>query len=56
MDEKKIREYLWLNHGKDCHPYGDDGEMQCCMIDFKRTDINKIIDLIYAQRLKKYRE
>lgn len=48
IDERKLREYLWLNHSKDsnCTPYGDDGEMQCCGIDFKRTSIDDIIDQI----------
>ena len=37
------RHKLWLNHGCNGRPYGDDGEMQCCGIDFKRTDICKIV-------------
>jgi len=40
------RELLWLNHGRytGCQhaPYGDDGEMQCCGIDFKRCSAEQI--------------
>lgn len=47
IDEKRLREYLWLSHGHE-GLYGDDGEMQCnqpnCGLDFKRDDINKIIE------------
>ena len=40
------RELLWLNHARytGCQhlPYGDDGEMQCCGIDFKRWSAEQI--------------
>ena len=51
--DKGIREYLWLNHaikGITCTHYGDDGEMQCCMIDFKRDSIEDILKIIYKRR------
>lgn len=42
--EKELREEIWLNHGCGCLlPYGDDGEMQCCGVDFKRTPIPEIV-------------
>ena len=50
---KPIRKYLWLNHktkGVQCIPYGDDGEMQCCGIDFKRQEIDEILEYIYKRR------
>jgi hypothetical protein len=40
------RELLWMNHARytGCQhlPYGDDGEMQCCGIDFKRWSAEQI--------------
>lgn len=54
--EHKIRQYLWLNHAYKnelCIPYGDDGEMQCCGIDFKRMSIELTIDTIIARRIEK---
>jgi hypothetical protein len=39
-ENKLLRELLWLNHARYIPythmPYADDGEMQCCGIDFKR--------------------
>lgn len=54
--EYKIRKYLWLNHSyknDQCTPYGDDGEMQCCGIDFKRMSIELTIDTIVSMRSEK---
>jgi hypothetical protein len=31
--EIELRQEWWLNHGVNCQPYGDDGEMQCCAND-----------------------
>lgn len=42
-EEKELREWLWLNHGHTSGLYGDDGEMQCHGVDFKRMDIKDII-------------
>lgn len=53
LPEKEIREYLWINHSyknKQCCPYGDDGEMQCCGMDFKRQNILDLIRNIYDIR------
>lgn len=40
------RRFLWLNHSRylphQHMPYGDDGEMQCCGIDFKRDSAEAI--------------
>lgn len=45
-EEFKIRRLLWLNHSRylpfNHSPYGDDGEMQCCGIDFKRDSAEAI--------------
>jgi len=41
-----LRKLLWLNHANYLPyvhiPYGDDGEMQCCGIDFKRDSTENI--------------
>jgi len=34
--EHEARKLFWLHHGCSGSPYGDDGEMQCCGLDFKR--------------------
>lgn len=42
------RQLLWLNHARylpETHmPYGDDGEMQCCGIDFKRDSADVVTE------------
>lgn len=38
--EHELRKEWWLNHGVECCTYGDDGEMQCCCLDFKRDPID----------------
>ena len=54
--EKELRKHLWLNHNSEhlATLYGDDGEMQCshkeCMTDFRRIDIQKIINKHYVSR------
>jgi hypothetical protein len=44
------RRLLWLNHARyipGVHmPYGDDGEMQCCGIDFKRQSAAEIDEFL----------
>ena len=42
--EQEIREYLWMNYPVE-YKYGDDGEMQCAGIDFKRTPLLELIKL-----------
>lgn len=56
LSGKEIREYLWMNHSyknEQCCPYGDDGEMQCCGMDFKKQDISVLIKNIYKIRNNK---
>jgi len=48
------------NHGPNCHvpvgnvdghtPYGDDGEMQCCGVDFRRDDIMVIREKGFGEK------
>jgi hypothetical protein len=40
--EHELRFEWWLNHGSHCRPYGDDGEMQCCALDFRRMDLDAL--------------
>lgn len=44
--ERKVREFVWLNHGHE-GVYGDDGEMQCgaCMPnwDYKRPPLFNVV-------------
>lgn len=44
--QEQWRRLLWLNHARylpfEHMPYGDDGEMQCCGIDFKRDSAEAI--------------
>lgn len=55
IDEKSLREYLWMSHGHT-GMYGDDGEMQCAECckygcsDYKRKPLNKIIETIIIAR------
>ncbi len=46
----KLRKLLWLAHIQiEQHAgraYGDDGEMQCCGIDFQRADVQDIHDAL----------
>jgi hypothetical protein len=45
-DEDLWHNLLWMNHARyfpyPHMPYGDDGEMQCCGIDFKRWTAQQI--------------
>jgi hypothetical protein len=51
---EELREALWLNHGCGCLlPYGDDGEMQCCGVDFKRTPIVDIVRQLNVKSIQK---
>jgi hypothetical protein len=49
-ETQKWRELLWLNHARYTPyvhmPYGDDGEMQCCGIDFKRQSVEEISEYL----------
>ena len=40
--ENKYRKLLWLNHGHMNRLYGDDGEMQCGVCDFKRGPLENL--------------
>lgn len=51
--EKEARQLLWLNHGPNCRPYGDDGEMQCCGLDFKRANWHELKDRVLEMRLRR---
>jgi len=46
LERDALRELLWLNHAQYTPyvhaPYGDDGEKQCCGIDFKRWSVEEI--------------
>jgi hypothetical protein len=44
VENRKLRELLWLFHNRTHTLYGDDGEMQCsaCWIDFKRDSVESI--------------
>lgn len=48
--QEQWRKLLWLNHARYLPfvhmPYGDDGEMQCCGIDFKRWSAEDIERLL----------
>lgn len=50
--ERDLRREWWLNHNCGQLAYGDDGEMQCCMVDFKRTPIDELRLIVEALRLK----
>ncbi len=51
--EYRLRYELWINHSCSSHmPYGDDGEMQCCGIDFVRMPIKELVDFISDKRLE----
>src|SRR5258708_2272244 len=51
------RKLLWNNHARylpfEHTPYGDDGEMQCCGIDFKRMSAEEI-DKVLVERSLHY--
>lgn len=49
--ENQLRKEWWLNHGCAGHPYGDDGEMQCCLIDFRRMAFNDLRKKVEEIRL-----
>lgn len=48
-----LRKLLWLNHARYAPylhlPYGDDGQMQCCGIDFKNWSVEDIEKHLYAR-------
>lgn len=47
-----LRQMLWEMHyrGPGVHkPYGDDGNMQCCMHDFKRESIESLRDFLFTK-------
>lgn len=53
--EKEFRQHLWLNHGcGTLLPYGDDGEMQCCGVDFKRAALNDLIPQLQVKAVQQY--
>ncbi|MBT6050462.1 MAG: hypothetical protein HOG49_26990 [Candidatus Scalindua sp.] len=62
LENKELRELLWINHGHDFHAlYGDDGEMQCaeCHVDFKRHSpelITQIWKTNYNRKLNQKKE
>jgi hypothetical protein len=41
----------WYNHGCEGGRYGDDGEMQCCGLDFKRTPFDELRKRVKDLRL-----
>ncbi len=49
--EHELRKEWWLNHGYRCFPYGDDGEMQCCMHDFKREPLDQLRIFVDESRM-----
>lgn len=57
--QARLREFVWINHGCSFnHLYGDDGELQCShlvahpgVFDFKRTDMDVILDALKAGRV-----
>lgn len=54
--ERELRMEWWLNHGSNCCPYGDDGEMQCCMHDFKRERLDRLRAFTKESRIKRLGE
>lgn len=54
--EKALRMEWWLNHGRDCMPYGDDGEMQCCVVDFKREPLAELSERVMALRRHRFQQ
>ncbi len=54
--EMELREEWWLNHGTNCRPYGDDGEMQCCFLDFKRMPLDELRPRVNEMRLNRLAE
>lgn len=50
--EQKYRAHLWVNHGCPFGAlYGDDGEMQCHGIDFKRMPLEDLERHLYERKL-----
>ena len=51
-DALELRKHLWLSHGHQ-GVYGDDGEMQCCALDFRRMPFDalsaKVVELRKAR-------
>jgi hypothetical protein len=54
--ELELRYEWWLNHGRHCRPYGDDGEMQCCALDFKRMPLDELRERVHDLRLQRIKE
>lgn len=54
--ELLLRKEWWANHpnqyGSICCPYGDDGEMQCCGVDFRRAPLERLQSWIEDARLR----
>lgn len=48
--EQALREEWWLHHGFPCLPYSDDGEMQCCGLDFKRMPLDQLKERVTKLR------
>ena len=55
-ENKALRKLVWLSHGCNNMPYGDDGEMQCCGIDFKRLSVEDIVKIFETRGEKLIRE
>lgn len=51
--EEMLRREWWMNHGCLGGQYGDDGEMQCCGVDFKRTPMDELCIIVDYKRLAK---
>lgn len=53
--EMLLRTEWWMNHGLPgkCRPYGDDGEMQCCGVDFRRTPFDELQERVNELRLRR---
>lgn len=54
--ELEARKLLWLNHGCNGHPYGDDGEMQCCVMDFKRWPWDVLMARVFADKVARLKQ
>lgn len=53
--ELLLRVEWWLNHGVNCLPYGDDGQMQCCGLDFLKHLIDQLQERVNELRTKTLR-
>ncbi len=54
--ELALRAEWWLNHGTSCMPYGDDGQMQCCGVDFLRHPIEDLQQRVEDLRFKRLQQ